>query len=485
MDLLPLQRMTAWIVVASLWALLPVTVLAALLAGEGPWLVGGIAGVAALAATLAAWRDAAAPATRLTGAAALICAISALVAAVPPAYRGDMHMLYFAGLAMLSAFCDMRPIILATLATAVHHLGLGLLLPLAVFPDAAGVPVRIAIHAVILVAEAVALAWVATTLRRIAAASVAASEDRAAAARRDGAAAAEALQHAEAQIGRDGAAMRQRLAVQLEAAIGGVATTMSAHASALDGASRALSGAALGALREMELATSGSADAAAEVNAVAGSAEELAGSVEQVAQQALQAMQVARVATERAGATDATIRSMAEAAARIGDVVKLIGDIAAQTNLLALNATIEAARAGEAGKGFAVVASEVKALASQTARATEEIGIQVAAIRTTTDAAVEAIQGIGAIVSDIGQTAQGIAAGIEAQRTATQASAAVLTRISTSATSAAAAVDRARGEMAQFGHAVDTIEQAVTEQERQIAVLRRETAAAASGLRAA
>jgi methyl-accepting chemotaxis protein len=115
-----------------------------------------------------------------------------------------------------------------------------------------------------------------------------------------------------------------------------------------------------------------------------------------------------------------TVQGLSAAAAKIGDVVKLISDIASQTNLLALNATIEAARAGEAGKGFAVVASEVKSLASQTAKATDEISAQVAAMQGATTEAVQAIEGIGGTIGAINEIATAIALAVEQQGSATQ-----------------------------------------------------------------
>jgi methyl-accepting chemotaxis protein len=118
--------------------------------------------------------------------------------------------------------------------------------------------------------------------------------------------------------------------------------------------------------------------------------------------------------------TDATVQGLSDAAARIGDVVRLIGDIAGQTNLLALNATIEAARAGAAGKGFAVVASEVKSLAGQTAKATEEIARQIAEMQGATSQAVAAIRGIGATVERTSEIATTIAAAVEEQGSATR-----------------------------------------------------------------
>jgi len=121
-----------------------------------------------------------------------------------------------------------------------------------------------------------------------------------------------------------------------------------------------------------------------------------------------------------AGRTNERVHALAEAAQKIGDVVKLINDIASQTNLLALNATIEAARAGEAGKGFAVVASEVKSLATQTAKATEDIASQVAAIQGATGGAVVAIRGIGTTIGEVKAIATTIASAVEEQGAATQ-----------------------------------------------------------------
>ncbi|MCB4822112.1 methyl-accepting chemotaxis protein [Roseicella aerolata] len=164
----------------------------------------------------------------------------------------------------------------------------------------------------------------------------------------------------------------------------------------------------------------GATEATSNVQTVAAAAEELASSVGEITRQVSQAAQVARRAVQDAREADGTVTGLSEAAQRIGDVVRLIGDIAGQTNLLALNATIEAARAGEAGKGFAVVASEVKALASQTAKATEEIGAQIAAIQAATGQAVQSIKGIADVVGEVDQISAAIAAAVEEQGAATR-----------------------------------------------------------------
>ncbi|MGY2901710.1 methyl-accepting chemotaxis protein [Bradyrhizobium sp. URHC0002] len=167
-------------------------------------------------------------------------------------------------------------------------------------------------------------------------------------------------------------------------------------------------------------AAAASDEASGSVNAVAAATEQLASSVAEIGRQVTHSSQVAENAVVKAGQTTEMVSSLASAAERIGDVLRLIGAIASQTNLLALNATIEAARAGEAGRGFAVVASEVKGLASQTAKATEEIAGQVAAIQSATGDCVTAIGGISDTIREISGIATTIAAAVEEQDSATR-----------------------------------------------------------------
>jgi methyl-accepting chemotaxis protein len=161
-------------------------------------------------------------------------------------------------------------------------------------------------------------------------------------------------------------------------------------------------------------------EASANVRTVAVAAEELSSSINEIGRQVAQSSKIAGQAVNEAQRTDATVQELVAGAQKIGDVVSLISDIAGQTNLLALNATIEAARAGDAGKGFAVVASEVKSLATQTAKATEDIAGQINQIQTTTRNAVTAIQGIGATIGELSQIAAAIASAVEQQGAATQ-----------------------------------------------------------------
>ncbi|HWV51372.1 HAMP domain-containing methyl-accepting chemotaxis protein [Pseudorhodoplanes sp.] len=167
-------------------------------------------------------------------------------------------------------------------------------------------------------------------------------------------------------------------------------------------------------------ATQSSEESNANVRDIASAADELAMSVLEIERQVSQSHDIAMKAVTEAEATNETVQELSEAAGRIGDVIRMINDIAEQTNLLALNATIEAARAGEAGRGFAVVAGEVKALAGQTAKATEEIGAQIAGMQHATDRSIAAISAIKTTIREIGDISSAIAAAVTEQGAATQ-----------------------------------------------------------------
>jgi methyl-accepting chemotaxis protein len=170
----------------------------------------------------------------------------------------------------------------------------------------------------------------------------------------------------------------------------------------------------------VEVAQRASSEASLSVESVASASEELNSSINDISQQAAHAAGIASRAVDEASQTDGTVQGLAKSAGRIGEVVGLINTIAAQTNLLALNATIEAARAGEAGRGFAVVASEVKSLASQTAKATEDISEQITDIQKVAGEAIDAIKRIGGIIGEVNEVATAIAAAVQEQGAATQ-----------------------------------------------------------------
>ncbi len=184
------------------------------------------------------------------------------------------------------------------------------------------------------------------------------------------------------------------------------------------------SAADLSATAEQSVAKSATVASAAEeatanVKTVAAAAEELSSSIQEISRQVSSSASISQEAVAAADKTNETVQSLAEASGKIGDVISLINDIAGQTNLLALNATIEAARAGEAGKGFAVVASEVKNLASQTAKATEDITIQISGIQEATKDAVTAIGSITGTINQLNEIAGSIASAVEQQGAAT------------------------------------------------------------------
>ncbi len=201
-------------------------------------------------------------------------------------------------------------------------------------------------------------------------------------------------------------------AERLLSSVSGSATAMRSTASALLGSSDQTSQRATSAMRAFN-------EASVNVETAAVAADELSRSIGEISRQLIHTSNVVGLATNEARSTDGEIAGLASGAQKIGDVIKLIRNIAGQTNLLALNATIEAARAGEPGKGFAVVAAEVKSLAVQTAKATEEIASHILAVQNSTVGAVEAIRQIATRMQEINEYTTGVAA-VEQQNSATE-----------------------------------------------------------------
>ena len=200
---------------------------------------------------------------------------------------------------------------------------------------------------------------------------------------------------------------------------------------------------AAGGVREQATTTADGADySSQQLSSVAAAIEEMTSSVAEIARQAASTSAMTRSAVQRAEASQGTMKGLSEATARIGDVVRLISDIASQTNLLALNATIEAARAGEAGKGFAVVAAEVKALATQTAAATTEIGGQIEAVRTATLESVSVMEDVASIIGKLDEVTVVIAAAVEEQSATTREIASNVQQVSVAGQQATQAMKR-------------------------------------------
>ena len=211
----------------------------------------------------------------------------------------------------------------------------------------------------------------------------------------------------------------EALTAAFDRSIGSMLDTVAGASTELEATAATMASGAEQTTRQATTVASATEQASNAVETVASAAEELSASIREIGRQVSEASSIANAAAEDAGRTDQTVRELEATAAKIGDVVNLITDIASQTNLLDLNATIEAARAGEAGKGFAVVAGEVKNLANQTARATDEIGSQIGMVQTQTQNVVEAIGGIVKRIDEISHISTAIASAVEQQSAAT------------------------------------------------------------------
>ncbi|WP_372019152.1 methyl-accepting chemotaxis protein [Tistrella mobilis] len=229
-----------------------------------------------------------------------------------------------------------------------------------------------------------------------------------------------ASEQAQAQAAQEAErARREELTQGFVTRVAGIVSTLSGAAEQVRGSADALSRTAEEQSGRSTAVAAAAEQATANVQTVATAAEELSASVREVGARTAETADVSRAAVDEAGTTDNTVQDLATNAQKIGDVIELIQQIAAQTNLLALNATIEAARAGEAGKGFAVVAAEVKNLANQTARATEEIQVQIDAATNATGRTVDAIRSISGTIGKVGALTTAVASAVEEQVSAT------------------------------------------------------------------
>jgi len=232
------------------------------------------------------------------------------------------------------------------------------------------------------------------------------------------------LEQAEAETQKRAAAERRAamegLASDFERSVNGIVRSVSTAAAGMQTTAQSMTSTASDASARAATVSAASQNASNNVSTVASAAEELSSSVAEISRQVSRSSEIASKAVGDAERTNATVQVLSTGAEKIGEVVKLIHSIAAQTNLLALNATIEAARAGESGRGFAVVASEVKALANQTAKATEEISAQVAAMQQSTSDAVAAINGITQTIAQMSEITNSISTAVDQQGDATR-----------------------------------------------------------------
>ncbi|HVZ01300.1 MAG TPA: methyl-accepting chemotaxis protein [Dongiaceae bacterium] len=400
------------------------------------------------------------PAVRYFQGAAMMLTVATLVAAMEGhPWQIDMHMYFFASLAMLTAFCDWPVIVIATATVAVHHLALNFLLPAAVFPNG-GDFFRVVLHAVIVLVEAGVLIWISHHMAQALIHSETAV-GQAQAAHKEAESLAEQIRQREASAREDRHRMLADVASSFEQAVRAMIEQVTADS---DRAAALASGMAKAARENAErIGTAATSSSATTGNAqsIAAAAEELSASVAEIQRQVHRSSEITAKAVQEAGTSKAKVRELTEAAQRIGDVVRLINEIASQTNLLALNATIEAARAGDAGKGFAVVANEVKSLANQTAKATEDISAQIAAIQAATQESVDVIESIAATIGEVSEVVATINSSVDQQNAATREIAENAQSVSRGASETSVVIESVRSSAEETGHSAEEVSTAV------------------------
>ncbi len=398
------------------------------------------AGALSLSAILS-WR--ASPTGVLTRSLVTICSLASvgliLIALEGHPYIVDAHMAFFAVLAVSVLWACWRAIFWGTAIVAVHHLMLNFVWPSLIFPGGTDL-MRVVLHAVILVAEAAALAWLAAKVEKLL--SV---EDMAKSAEEMRAMAENAAKQAEtarqlteqklvaAERERERQAYFAEMTEKFRAEITRLTEASTRETSANRRTAESLSESARHAAERAGSAARMSAESSQESQSVAAAAEELTASVQELTQHASRALEQARRSQDITRRGEVEMDALGKQGAKIAEVVEMIRSIAQQTNLLALNATIEAARAGEAGRGFAVVASEVKLLAGQTATSTVEIESIISAMQSSVGGVEAAFREVLSTLTDVESIVSQMALSVGDQNAATGEIASAITRSSRNA----------------------------------------------------
>jgi methyl-accepting chemotaxis protein len=275
------------------------------------------------------------------------------------------------------------------------------------------------------------------------------------------------------------------MAGEFESKVGHLEGMLSSSATELQATAQSMTGTADQSNQQAAGVASAAEEASTGLQTVASAAEELTASIGEISRQVAQSSKITGKAVDDAKRTDSIVHALAQGAEKIGTVVGLITNIASQTNLLALNATIEAARAGDAGKGFAVVASEVKNLASQTAKATEEIDTQITQIQAATKEAVEAIRGISVTIEEVSAIATNIAAAVEEQSAATSEIARNVQQTSQAAQEVTVGISGVSQAASETGMAASQVLTAASDVSKQAEQLSGEVSMFVAGVRAA
>jgi methyl-accepting chemotaxis protein len=447
MSILDRLRLTiSKIILILLWIHVAVTTFAAYALGID-WVTLLSASAVFAAFPTAAWLAVKqAPLFRFLAAVSYMIQVSLLVYAFKSEpWQIDIHMYFFAALAIIAALCDWKAVLIAAITVAAHHLILSSAYPAFVFPIG-GDNWRVYLHTTMVVLETGTLIWLTYRLSEAFAsfelsleiakktvqnaevekekafeesrfAGIATAEARAEKSDADRIAAEKSdLEARNVKLARQ---RRIEMAGEFEMSMSGKVGMISEKAVGLTTLANQMKELFLEVASKAENTTLASEQMTESVRTVCSATQEMSNSIREISQQIGQSSIVSRDAAERAESTTETMGALAAAADEISEVVSLINDIAEQTNLLALNATIEAARAGEAGKGFAVVASEVKNLATQTARATEEISGKVGSIQQASNQAASEIQSIQKTVYQISEATTSIASAIEEQTAVT------------------------------------------------------------------